>query len=101
MDRLIPPLDSNSHALQLVRAIESKNVFRYYEATTFRNPYAGCELYLYRCQTFGFLVEKKEDVYAVVDVLDRNGDVIQDYGVNKKGFDFLRSQLKFKVIDLE
>jgi len=94
MDNL--QLDPRAHALRPVRAIPGKNCFRHYEATTFPNkPFAGCELWLRRCQAVGFL--KKDAGNLVIDVLDENGDILQDFPLTRQGLKYLRSKLKFKV----
>ena len=86
-------LDPRAVALRPVRAL--KDGFRYYEATTFpQNPWQGCEMYLRRCKAFGFL---KGDGEIVLDVLDKNGDVIQDFPLTRKGLRYLRKEFRFKV----
>ena len=89
-------LDHRAHALRPVRTLEKQNIFRIYEATTFpAGPFRGCELYLRRCEAFGFL--KNDGSGLVVDVLDTNGDIIQDFPITRKGFEYLRRVLKFRV----
>ena len=91
---LNPPLDKKAFALRPVRMLINKNDFRYYEATTFpANPFNGCSMYLRRC--FGDL--KEDDSNLSIDVLDENGDIIQEYPITRKGFNYLRMVLKFKV----
>ena len=87
-------LDPRAVALRPVRAL--KNGFRYYEATTFpQNPWRGCEMYLRRCKAFGFL--KDDGSGIVLDVLDENGDIIQDFPLTREGLRYLRRQFRFKV----
>lgn len=89
-------LNKNAHALRPVRVVGNEEL-REYEAVTFPNdPWQGCEIYLRRCGAFGYLVSAN-DSYAVVDVLDASGDIIQDYGVTHAGFNYLREKLKFRV----
>jgi len=91
---LNPPLDKNAFALRPARMLVKKNEFRHYEATTFpANPFNGCSMYLRRC--FGDL--KEDDSNLSIDVLDENGDIIQEYPITRKGFNYLRMVLKFKV----
>lgn len=88
-------LNKNAIALRPVRIVGDE--FRFYEAVTFpENPWQGCELYLRRCGAFGHLVSTN-DAYAVVDVLDVNSDIVQDFGVTRGGFNYLREKLKFRV----
>jgi len=90
-------LKPEAYALRPVRAL--KDGFRYYEATTFpENPWQGCEVYLRRLAFLGHLREDEEEGQEIViDVLNANGDIIQDFPVSKQGFNLLRRWLKFKV----
>lgn len=90
-------LKPEAFALRPVRVIGDG--FRYYEATTFpQDPWKGCELYLRRLAFFGHLREDgKEGQEIVIDVLDANGDIIQDFPVTREGFRLLRRWLRFKV----
>jgi hypothetical protein len=88
-------LVKDAHALRLVRTLVKENTFRTYEGVTFpSNPWQGCELHLRRCDFFGWL---KSGDSIVVDVLDSNGDVVQDFPITKAGFEYLRGKLKFRV----
>jgi hypothetical protein len=88
-------LSLDAFALQPVRMDEERNTFLYYEATTFpKNPYTGCEMYLRRCMAFGYL---KDDGHGLtIDVLNEDGDIIQDYPITRDGFEYLRRNFKFK-----
>jgi hypothetical protein len=82
-------------ALRPVRMDEKNNRFIHYEAITFpKNPYAGCELYLRRCSAFGHL--QRDDGNLMIDVLDEEGDIIAEYDINRRGFEYLRAKLKFR-----
>jgi hypothetical protein len=82
----------NAYALRLCRTIKSKNSFRLYDPVTFpKDPRGGCLLYLRRCQAFGYLVD---DSPFVVDVLDANDDIIQDYSLTREGFNWLKRAIK-------
>lgn len=73
----------------------TKNEFIYYEATTFpRNPYSGCEMYLRRCAAFGYL--ERDEGNLIIDVLNADGDIVQDFPINRKGFEYLRREFKFR-----
>lgn len=91
---LNPPLHKNAFALRPVRMLVKKNEFLYYEAITFpENPFNGCSMYLRRC-----LGDLKEDgSNLLIDVLDENGYIIQEYPITRKGFNYLRRVLKFQV----
>jgi len=87
-------LHPDAFALRPVRAVD--NGFRHYTATTFpNNPWSGCETYLLRLMYFGAL--GVEDTSLVIDVLNIDGDILQDFTVSRKGFEYLRRQLGFRV----
>jgi hypothetical protein len=89
-------LDKRAFALRPVRVLEVQNVFRNYEATTFpKGPYSGCRQMFRRLQITGGLSERQTNL--MLDVLDENGDIIQEYFLTRQGFEYLRRSLKFKV----
>ena len=91
---LNPPLDKKAFALRPVRVLVAKNEFRNYQSITFPgNTFQGCELYLRRC----FDELKDDGSHLMIDILDINGDIIQEYSITKKGFNYLRRVLKFKI----
>ena len=91
---LNPPLHEKAFALRPVRAMVKENEFRFYECVTFpKDPFHGIEQSLRRC--FGNLVE--DDAELMIDILDENNDIIQEYPINRKGFEYLRRVLKFRV----
>jgi len=97
MNDLNVNLHPDAFALRLCRSLEDKNEFRYYQAVTFpNNPRSGCELYLRRCMAFGYLTNP-ENTPLIVDILDEEGLVIQDFGITPEGFEYLRKTLKFRV----
>jgi len=86
-------LDPAAYALRPVRIVAGES--RVYEAVTFPdNAWQGCELYLRRCKSMGMIGGD----YATIDILNEAGDIIQDCQVSRAGFQYLRSQLKFKVV---
>lgn len=88
-------LDKTAYAIRPVRVDRKNDTFIYYEGTTFpKGAYEGCELALRRCHSFGYLKDDGSDL--IVDVLDQDGDIVQDFPITRKGFEYLRRQLKFK-----
>lgn len=87
-------LHPNAYAIRPTRLI-SADELRYYDATFFPNdPWGGIEITLRRmwiCESDG------HDDSLLLDVLNRDGDIIQDYPMSKRGFEYLREKLKFKV----
>lgn len=89
-------LHPDAYALRPVRTLVKQNAFRYYEAITFPDdPRGGCELYLRRCKICGYL--KDDGNGLVIDVLDEQGDVVQDFPITRQGFEYLRRTLRFRV----
>lgn len=81
-------------ALRPVRVVGEE--FRFYEATTFpKRPWGGCEWTLRKLRACGQLADDGSGI--VLDVLDANHDVIQDFPLTKAGFEYLRRTLKFRV----
>lgn len=77
-----------------VRVDVKNDRFINYEGTTFpRNPQAGCSLMIRRMAALGFIVKDSD---FVLDVLDKEGDIIQDFSISRQGFEYLRSRLKFR-----
>lgn len=88
-------LHPDAFALRPVRVLKNGSI-RYYEGTTFPgNPWSGCEMYLRRLMFFGAL--GVEDTSIVIDVLNEEGDILQDFTVSTRGFEYLRRQLGFRV----
>ena len=97
---LRPSLVSEAVALRPYRVFQrgKKEISRTYEGTTFpAGPSQGCELVLRGCAAFGGMVDDSEREYAVVDVLDAAGDIVQEYRVNGNGFRYLRRVLRFRI----
>jgi hypothetical protein len=82
-----------AYALRLCRTLKDR--FRLYDPVTFpADPCAGCRTYLRRCQALGYMAP---DSPFVVDVLDENGDIVQDYRLTREGFNWLKRVLNTKV----
>lgn len=92
INELLPP---TAHALRPVRVVGDEAV--HYTGTTFPDcPRAGCERMLRMADVTGGLGragEKLADLW--VDVLDENGDILQEWPVDRKCFEYLRGKLRF------
>lgn len=87
-------VDPEAYALRPVRTLVKQNAFRYYTATTFPgDPRGGCDLYLRRIRSH--LRDTGDNM--VIDILNADGDVIQDFPVDRAGFAYLRRVLRFRV----
>lgn len=83
-------------ALRPVRVAVKTNAFIYYEGTTFpKHPSDGCDMYLRRLRALGYLADSYSPV--AVDILDDNGDILETVMLSKRGFEYLRRKLRFRV----
>jgi hypothetical protein len=87
-----------AHALSAFRVLPNEQT-RQYSATTFpQNPWAGCERTIRMARAVGWIGGDPKDCYAVLDVLDVNGDIIQDFPVpTSKAFAQLKKRLNLVV----
>jgi len=71
---------------------------RVYTATTFPgNPLAGCERFVRTCRVLGYLVPDGPH-YAVLDVLDATGDIVQDFLIrDAAAFRYIKRKLRLRV----
>ena len=82
--------DKCACALRPTRLINDE--IRLYTATTFpQNPQAGCDMWLRRLS--GQIVEQSD---FVLDVLNADGDIVQEICITKAGFEYLRRSLHFR-----
>lgn len=88
-----------AHALSAFRILPDGRG-RAYSATTFpRDPYGGCEQFIRMCRFIGLIADEPvEGSYAVLDVLDENGDIVQDFSIpTARGFQFVKRKLNLVV----
>lgn len=97
-----PVVPREAHALTLFRILPNGEG-RSYSAVTFpRNPYQGCERMIRMARATGSLTPPDKDGYAVMDVLDQNGDIIADYTVpDARSFAWLKKKLGLVVETLD
>ncbi len=87
-----------AHALRPMR-IGRDEVAIHYTATSFVDPYRGCEITLRRMESCGLLEPRTDGPLRgsrFVDVLDEDGDILDTIGVTRHGFEYLRSKLRFR-----
>lgn len=84
-----------AHALRPVRVVNGEAV--HFTATTFpQGPRGGCERTLRIARLTGDLGRVGDPLGDLwVDVLDKNGDILQEWPVGPKCFEHLRRKLKF------
>jgi hypothetical protein len=94
-------LDKRSVAIRPLRILPKTDELILYWAITFpKNPYQGVETYLRRLRAFGFssCVENAEPLGDLgLDILDEDGDILHTFDVTRRGFEYLRKKLKFRV----
>lgn len=88
-------IDGQAHALTVFRVLRNGEG-RSYTATTFpRDPFAGCQRFL-RMACLWLTAEK--DGYGVLDVLNENGDIVQDFTIaDAPGFQQIKRRLHLVV----
>lgn len=94
--RIDAVLAAKAHALRPVRIVKGEPV--HYTATTFPNdPRAGCERMLRILDATGHLSGYPGDQIDTlwVDVLDEGGDILQEWPIDRRGFEYLRRKLRF------
>ena len=94
-ETLVSNIDG-AFALRPIRIDVRNNCFINYAGTTFPNdPQAGCSMYLRRAAICGGLVLGGEGPLGI-DVLDKNGDILETFTISRAGFEYLRRHLEFR-----
>lgn len=90
-------LHPSAHALTVFRILPNGEG-RAYTATTFpEGPWQGCEHFLRMCRKVGWL-GAVDGSYAVLDVLNENGDIVQDVGIrDASAFQQIKRRLNLRV----
>lgn len=100
----LPDLDPRAVALTVFRALPD-GTGREYTATTFpQNPWLGCNHMIRMAKPCGFIARcaGQCDCYAVLDVLDEPGDVIQDFCIRTaQAFRWFYRKLDLRVVPEE
>lgn len=93
-------VDPKAHALTAFRVLPS-GAGRQYTATTFpSNPWQGCEHFIRTGLKLGLLKAPatSDDPYAVLDVLDEEGTIVQDFSVpSSRAFKWVKRKLALRV----
>lgn len=88
-------------ALRPVRFIGSgdNTDLRFYEGVEFltKDPSASCDMYYRRCEVFSGVAKGPDDASGICDVLDKNGDIIDDFWLTAAGLNWLYRTLKTRV----
>lgn len=93
-------LHKSAHALSACRALPNGGC-RQYTATTFpQDPWQGCERMVRTGQKLGLLKDSHtiDCPYAVLDVLNKNGDIVQDFAIpTAAAFQWFKRKLNLSV----
>lgn len=90
-------------ALTAFRALPDGTGREYTATTWLQDPWQGCNHMLRMARTCGFVTEShgnRCDCYAVLDVLDEAGDIIQDFCITTaQAFRWFYRKLNLRVVD--
>lgn len=94
---LHPPAEAVG--LSAIRALPPNGAARQYSAVEFERGWAGVEHFIRTLRAVGYIrPSTPEPCYAVLDVLDANGDIIFNYDVpHSRAFAFIYRKLKLRV----
>jgi hypothetical protein len=100
-------ISKNSFALRPLRYIpasgkrEQDEVIIYESRTFQQNPYDEVQVYLLRLIALGYCtgieIQGPLSSNHVLDVLDKNGNILHTFSISRKGFHYLLRVLKFRV----
>ncbi len=95
----VPP---EAHALTIFRAGNNGDGISYSAVTFPKDPYAGCERSVRMFQAVGYISDSFAVQYAVLDVLDKEGDIIADFTIpDAHGFQGIKKKLGLVVEPIE
>ena len=99
----LPAVDPRAVALAAFRVLPNGEDPQYTESWSPGNPWQGCERMIRMARAVGFVAASKAvDGYAVLDVLDKDGDVIQDYAIpTARAFQWFKRKLHWVVVPEE
>lgn len=95
-----PALQPAAVALSAIRPLPSGSFHQYTAATFPQNPWQGCEHMIRMARACGFVTTCSGvcDCYAVLDVLDDDGDVIQDFCITTpRAFRWFYRKLHWRI----
>jgi hypothetical protein len=91
-------IDRRAHALTLFRILPSGEGRTYTMVTFSRDPLRGCERTIRMGLKVGWLAAASADGYGVLDVLDADADIVQDFTVTtSQAFQQLKRRLDLRV----
>jgi hypothetical protein len=91
-------IDRRAHALTLFRILPGGGARTYTVVTFRRDPWQGCERTIRMGLKVGWLADSGAAGYAVLDVLDEDDAIIQDFTVTtSQAFQQLKRRLGLRV----
>ena len=92
-----PVNKTNAVALRPVRMDVKNNRFIFYETISWRQlPAAILDMYLRRLRACGYIVKEDNQSPFALDLLDEQDDILDTVIIDRRGFEYLRSQLRFR-----
>lgn len=91
------PLDRKAAAIRLTRVVNDG--FRNFEAMTSKGPNARawCDMMLRRAVIAGYVGNTDNGAGCLIDILDKDGSLIDTYFCDRKVFRYLRTHLRVRV----
>lgn len=91
-------VDPRAVALTAFRELPDGRGCQYTAVTFPANPWQGCERTIRMGRAFGYVTAVTPDCYAVLDVLDADGDLIQTFGIpHTRAFHWYYRKLHLRV----
>lgn len=97
--RGLPPLHPAAVGFSAIRGLPGGGM-RQYSAVEFTRGWAGAEQFLRQLRAVGYVRPSTTatDGYAVLDVIDVDGDIVQDYDIpTAKAFQYIKRKLRLTV----
>lgn len=83
-------------ALRPIRVDHKNNLYICFDGVTWdKNQHGMCDMWLRRAAVCGELVDGGSGPLGI-DILDKDGDIVQTLTISKRGFEYLRAKLKFR-----
>ena len=96
---LRPPADATG--LSAIRPLGDGSL-RQYSAVDFEAGWTGVEHFVRTLRAVGFIRPSSAEGYAVLDVLDDNGDIIADYDIpTSQAFQYVKRRLRLTVVQVD
>lgn len=93
-------LHEEAHALTVFRVLPNGEGRRYTAVTFPSAPRRGCEQFVRMSRAVGWIGGQWASAYGVLDVLNEDGDIVQDYPIpDARAFRGIKRKLDLRVDD--